>query len=118
MSSPCPTRRCPRCDCADSAPQCDHCKVCPHATSPGEPPQLTVPRSVIEEHEIRVPEPTYVVALYADDGQLTVGIRPDGQIETGPNYEPDAAAREFWDAVTRAAQSASPWIDTISEEQS
>jgi hypothetical protein len=27
-------RRCPRCDCADGAEQCDHCKVCPHAASP------------------------------------------------------------------------------------
>jgi hypothetical protein len=59
----------------------------------------------------------FVVALYEDDGRLTVGIRPDGQIETGPTYEPDAAAREFWDAVTRAAQSASPWLDTTSKEQ-
>lgn len=60
----------------------------------------------------------FVVALYEDGGTLLVGIRPDGQIETGPTYEPDATAREFWDAVTRAAQSASPWTDTTSEEQS
>jgi len=26
-------RRCPRCDCPDGHEQCDHCKVCPHATS-------------------------------------------------------------------------------------
>ncbi|MFE8961728.1 hypothetical protein [Streptomyces iakyrus] len=31
----CPAaRRCPRCDCPDGAAQCDHCKVCPHATIP------------------------------------------------------------------------------------
>lgn len=24
-------KRCPRCDCADRLPQCDHCKTCPHA---------------------------------------------------------------------------------------
>ncbi|MEU3507700.1 hypothetical protein ABZ733_07190 [Streptomyces longwoodensis] len=29
----CPARRCPRCDCPDNAPQCEHCKVCPHATT-------------------------------------------------------------------------------------
>ncbi|MGW8679675.1 hypothetical protein ACWGNN_01155 [Streptomyces sp. NPDC055817] len=54
-------------------------------------------------------EPDFVIALREDDGTLTLGIRPDGQIETGPNYQPEPAAREFWDAVTRAAQSASPW---------
>ena len=26
-------RRCPRCDCADGHTQCEHCKVCPHATA-------------------------------------------------------------------------------------
>lgn len=57
-------------------------------------------------------EADFVVALYEDGGALLVGIRPDGQIEIGPRYEPEAAAREFWDAVTRAAQSASPWGQT------
>jgi hypothetical protein len=68
-----------------------------------------LPASALEEHILRVPKPTYVVALYEDGGRLLVGIGPDGRVETGPNYVPDAAAREFWDAVTRAAQSASPW---------
>lgn len=37
-----PFRRCPRCDCPDSAPQCDHCKVCPHADSgPEASPELS-----------------------------------------------------------------------------
>lgn len=58
------------------------------------------------------PQSDFVVALYEDGGTLLVGVRPDGQIETGPRYEPEAAAREFWDAVTRAAQSASPWEAT------
>ena len=53
-------------------------------------------------------EPTFALALREDDGTLIVGIRPDGSITTGPNYQPDAAAREFWDAVTRAAQAANP----------
>lgn len=51
----------------------------------------------------------FAIALHADDGTLIVGIRPDGSIAQGPNYRPDDAAREFWDAVTRAAQAASPW---------
>lgn len=53
--------------------------------------------------------PEFAIALHEDDGTLLIGIRADGQIETGPNYQPDTAAREFWDAVTRAAQAASPW---------
>jgi hypothetical protein len=28
-----------------------------------------------------------------------VTIRPDGTIEYGPNYTPDAAAKVFWDAI-------------------
>lgn len=40
----CPHRRCPRCDCPDNAPQCDHCKICPDARAqptPSEPRHLT-----------------------------------------------------------------------------
>ncbi|WP_199546574.1 hypothetical protein [Streptomyces sp. N35] len=86
-----PNRRCPRCDCSVGHTQCEHCKVCPHADGPA-------------------PAPEYAVALYEDGtGTLIVGIHPDGQFDYGPSYEPDAAAREFWDAVTRAARSASPW---------
>jgi hypothetical protein len=58
------------------------------------------------------PHPEFAIALHEDDGTLIVGIHPDGQITTGPRYQPDPAAREFWDAVTRAAQSASPWGQT------
>lgn len=57
-------------------------------------------------------QPEFLVQLREDDGTLIVGIRPDGSITTGPNYQPDAAAREFWDAVTRAAQAANPWEAT------
>ncbi|MFE8961729.1 hypothetical protein [Streptomyces iakyrus] len=60
--------------------------------------------------------PEFLVALHEDDGTLIVGIRPDGHITTGPNYQPDTAAREFWDAVTRAAQAASP-IPSSKEQQ-
>lgn len=50
----------------------------------------------------------FVIALREDDGTLIVGIRGDGTIQQGPNYQPDAAADEFWQALTRAAQSANP----------
>jgi hypothetical protein len=70
---------------------------------------LFVRQEDIADHVLRVPKPEFLVALHEDDGTLIVGIRPDGHITTGPNYQPDAAAREFWDAVTRAAQAANPW---------
>lgn len=66
----------------------------------------------IGEQMFHVPKPEFVIALYEDDGTLTLGIHPDGSIERGPNYQPDAAAAEFWDAVTRAAQAANPWGQT------
>ena len=53
----------------------------------------------------------FAIALHADDGQLVVGIRPDGSIAQGPDYQPDEAAREFWEAITRAAHSAAPWAE-------
>lgn len=62
------------------------------------------------------PQPAFAIALHEDDGTLLVGIHPDGQIETGPNYQPDAAASEFWDAVTRAAQAANPWGGPVTTE--
>lgn len=57
-------------------------------------------------------QPEFLVQLREGDGTLIVGIRPDGRIQRGPNYLPDAAAQEFWDAVTRAAQAANPWGTT------
>lgn len=53
--------------------------------------------------------PEFALALRTDDGELIVGIRADGSIERGPTYQPDAAAAEFWDAISRAAQAASPF---------
>lgn len=186
-------RRCPRCDCPDGHEQCDHCKVCPHASASTvaglddfirercphcDEPQ---PRNRLDEHvatahadlppctamidndttdsvercafrsghdsgeygkwhasradrphgrhvwsdgapgatastpraadqtESAVTGPEFAIALHEDDGTLLAGIHPDGQIQTGPNYQPDTAAREFWDAVTRAAAAANPF---------
>ncbi|MEV0220911.1 hypothetical protein [Streptomyces sp. NPDC050704] len=58
------------------------------------------------------PQPEFALALYEDDGTLLIGIHSDGSITRGPNYQPDEAAAELWDAVTRAAQSAAPWGST------
>lgn len=70
---------------------------------------LFVDQDSIADSILRVPEPEFLICLREDDGTLIVGIHPDGQLERGPNYQPDIAARKFWDAVTRAAQAANPW---------
>lgn len=70
---------------------------------------LFVSQDAIADSILRLPNPEFLVSLREDDGTLIVGIRPDGSIATGPTYQPDAAAREFWGAVTRAAQAANPW---------
>ncbi|MCG8971790.1 hypothetical protein [Streptomyces sp. CL12-4] len=36
-----------------------------------------------------------------ENGRPLVTIHPDGQVELGEGYEPDKAARAFWDAVQR-----------------
>ena len=83
----------------------------------GPTDDLFVDQEAIADAVLRIPKPEYLVSLREDDGTLIVGIRPDGSITTGPTYQPDAAAREFWDAITRAAQAASP-IPIISKENS
>lgn len=53
-------------------------------------------------------QPDFALALRRDDGELIVGIRADGTVDTGPTYQPDETAREFWAALSRAAQAANP----------
>lgn len=40
-------------------------------------------------------DPTFVIRT----GKVHVTIRPSGEIEYGENYEPDATAKAFWDAI-------------------
>lgn len=35
----------------------------------------------------------------APNGETMVEVWPDGRVDYGPNYTPDAAARTFWEAV-------------------
>lgn len=47
-------------------------------------------------------KPDYLIQIMAwpyENGEMLVGIKPDGQIEYGPNYTPDEAARRFWEAI-------------------
>ena len=43
------------------------------------------------------PHPTSIM-IYMD-GAALVTIRPNGVIEYGPDYTPDAAAKAFWEAI-------------------
>jgi hypothetical protein len=45
------------------------------------------------------PEPPAVLAIHDGRGNTLVQLRPDGSIEYGLGYEPDAAAQLFWQAM-------------------
>lgn len=47
-------------------------------------------------------ETTYfTLMICGKDGHMIVGIKPDGQIDYGPGYDPDEAAKAFWQAMVR-----------------
>lgn len=52
---------------------------------------------------IRADQPQTVTIRPSQDSPPLVTIHPDGHLEYGPNYDPDEAARTFWDAVQRIA---------------
>jgi hypothetical protein len=39
------------------------------------------------------------ITINGDGGTPLVKIHPNGTLEYGPNYDPDEAARRFWDAM-------------------
>jgi hypothetical protein len=43
--------------------------------------------------------PPPIITINGDDGTPMVKIHPNGTLEYGPNYDPDEAARRFWDAM-------------------
>ncbi|REE61472.1 hypothetical protein BX257_4051 [Streptomyces sp. 3212.3] len=63
---------------------------------------ITVPAGTLGTVTIAEPPPPTIVI-----GQL-VAIHPDGRLEYGPDYTPDAAARAFWEAM--AARRRSPEV--------
>ncbi|MFJ7023177.1 hypothetical protein ACIQUW_32925 [Streptomyces sp. NPDC101117] len=53
---------------------------------------------------VKIPPPP-IVHITGSNGQPLVSIHPDGRTEFGDGYEPDEAARQFWDAVQRLVPS-------------
>jgi hypothetical protein len=48
--------------------------------------------------------PTDTVFTLTDANETLVTIKPDGTLEYGPNYTPDAAAKAMWSAISKEAQ--------------
>lgn len=47
-------------------------------------------------------DPLYwIFQIHGPDGSMLVGLHPDGSLEYGPGYDPDDAAKVFWQAMTR-----------------
>jgi hypothetical protein len=52
--------------------------------------------------EIMLPTDTAFTLTAAHETLVT--IKPDGTLEYGPNYTPDAAAKAMWSAISKEAQ--------------
>lgn len=50
-------------------------------------------------------DPPPIFAIRGANGQTTVTVHHDGRLEYGPDYQPDEAARLFWEAVEQQARS-------------
>lgn len=57
---------------------------------------------------IEFPPPPPDIRIIGADGTPLVTIHPNGELEYGPSYTPDEAARAFWDALRRLAPARCP----------
>lgn len=48
------------------------------------------------------------ITIIGEGGQPLVTIHPTGELDYGPDYEPDEAARVFWDALRRLTPARCP----------
>jgi hypothetical protein len=74
--------------------------------------------SITASQPIPLAPPT-VFSVHADDGSLMVAMHHDGHLEYGPAYQPDEAARRFWDGIkqwSRALQYGAPLNASINAE--
>jgi hypothetical protein len=62
---------------------------------------LGVPMSGLAMLSAVKPMTALTFCIPSENGRPLVTIHPDGRVELGEGYEPDAAARAFWDAVQR-----------------
>jgi hypothetical protein len=51
------------------------------------------------------PMTSYTFRIPDENGRPMVTIHPDGRLEFGESYDPDEAARAFWEALKRFAPS-------------
>lgn len=62
----------------------------------------TIPSLSYNNHPVQITaaKPTpMTITIPGADGTPLVSIRPSGELEYGPNYTPDEAARLFWEAL-------------------
>lgn len=65
--------------------------------------QIIVSADQITGNVIRL-TPTPIFEARGHNGQPIVTVHHDGHLEYGPGYQPDHAARQFWDAVEQHAR--------------
>jgi hypothetical protein len=65
--------------------------------------QIIVSADQITGNVIRL-TPTPIFEARGHNGQPIVTVHHDGHLEYGPGYQPDQAARQFWDAVEQHAR--------------
>jgi hypothetical protein len=51
----------------------------------------------VEKYVANFPPPT--ITISGENSSPLVKIQPDGTLEYGPDYDPDEAARRFWEAM-------------------
>jgi len=54
-----------------------------------------------------------IVYISNSEGKMVVTIHHDGQVEFGPGYTPDEAAKEFWVALGHHAPKPDPLTDIV-----
>ena len=62
-------------------------------------PQLLYPN----EDVLKIPQAVTYLLVIGDKRGLLVSIKPDGTLEYGKDYTPDAAAKVFWEAMAAEA---------------
>lgn len=65
---------------------------------------------------LSIVDPPLISIMRADQNPL-VTIHTDGRMEFGPDYEPDEAARVFWDAVHRLTPVPTDAVDNLRHAQ-